>query len=153
MCVISTSSTKVSLDCIRLYWSPFILSQKSLIVPITQNTFNEVLIYIIFVIWLGTFVYIISVNLLKNIERGVSVPFSYQEINVSKDWYYQGHTVRNVRAWVQNFSVHLRCKFLFTFIMSAKIELMYVDALDLTNIHQQFNFKGLTLQFWPYLKF
>lgn len=84
VCVISTSSTKLSLDCVRLYWSLFILSQKPLIVPIIQNTFNEVLICIIFVIWLGTFVYIISLNLLKNVERGVSVLFSYQEINVVK---------------------------------------------------------------------
>lgn len=84
VCVISTSSTKLSLDCVRLYWSLFILSQKPLIVPIIQNAFNEVLICIIFVIWLGTFVYIISLNLLKNVERGVSVLFSYQEINVVK---------------------------------------------------------------------
>lgn len=63
----------------------------------------------------------------------VSVPFLYQEINVHKNRYYQGHIVRNDTAWIQNFSVHLTCKLLFTFIMSAEIELIYFDALDLTH--------------------
>lgn len=79
VCVISTSSIKLSLDSTRLYCSPFILSQKPRIVPIIQNTFNEILIYyFFFVICSGIFVYVISLNLLKNIKRWVLVPFSYQ---------------------------------------------------------------------------
>lgn len=128
VCVISTSSKKVSLDSPSLYCSPFRLSQKPLIVPVIQDTFNEILIYIILAIWLGIFVYVISLNLLKSIKRWILVPFSYQLVKTDIKIILLEVAEPRLKT------CHFRCNFLFTFIMLTNIELMYVDIVGLTHI-------------------